>query len=134
MALMKFLVKTDATPGPVGAWTVSDPAFPLGPPCGLALARCAGSWLPGSLPEDALAFAARSSASASHGHSSRPQPAALKAKSKKMRRCTVLRFLREVQQELSQAGSRSWFAFRSSVWKRVLTQQRSLGLPLSTEF
>lgn len=62
--------------------------------------------------------------------SSLPQPAALKAKAKGILRCTFLRFLREVQGVLSQAGTWTWFAFRPSVQSRIPPQQRFLGLPL----
>lgn len=67
-----------------------------------------------------------------HSSSSLPQPAALKAKAKESLRCTFLRFLREVQGVLSQAGTWIWFAFRPSVQSRIPTQQRFLGLPLCT--
>lgn len=99
MALMKFLLKLDATLGPEGTWEVSDSlsSWTLEP----SLLRC---WLlSGSLPEDRwplLLQPLHPPPTALPFH----KPATLKTKVKTLR-CPCLRLLREVQQKLSQAGS-----------------------------
>lgn len=133
MALMKFLVQQDVTPGLVHLWEVLDAVFPLWPflwCLGHSLVWC---WLH-TVWRPARPLQLRPFIPTSHSILPFGRPAALQTKPKGNLRCSFIAVHEEGARELPWSGTGARFAFVAQFWAGHWLGTDSLACPQAHEF